>query len=149
RAKADFDYADRGRAISGGGSAPRIEHYLRKMKELDASDLHLSSKVVPMMRQHGEMRALEPRPPFTHDELRELLYEIMPERNKAEFEERNDTDFAYAIEGLCRFRANIFMDRQGIGAVFRQIPFEILSAEKLGIPPKVKDLCWLSKGLVL
>jgi twitching motility protein PilT len=119
------------------------------MKQLDASDLHLSSNVAPMMRRHGEMQVLEPRAPFTHDELRELLLEIMPERNKAEFEERSDTDFAYTIEGLCRFRANVFMDRHGIGAVFRQIPFEILSSEKLGIPAKVKDLCWLSKGLVL
>ncbi len=145
----DIDYADRKRAISGGGDAPRIEHYLRKMKQLGASDLHMSSKVVPMVRLHGEMKPLEQRAPFTSDELRELLLEIMPDRNKAEFEERNDTDFAYTIEGLSRFRANVFVDRHGVGAVFRQIPFEILSAEKLGIPPKVLDLCWLSKGLVL
>ena len=75
--------------------------------------------------------------------------EIAPEQNQKEIDETNDTDFAYAIPGLARFRANYFMDRHGIGAVFRQIPYEILSAEKLGIPKEVLDLCWLSKGLVL
>ncbi|MEJ2420524.1 MAG: PilT/PilU family type 4a pilus ATPase, partial [Acidobacteriota bacterium] len=61
----------------------------------------------------------------------------------------HDTDFAYEIAGLCRFRCNFFMDRYGMGAVFRQIPEKILTPEDLGVPPKVVDLCWLSKGFVL
>ena len=128
---------------------PRLNHMLRMMVAVKASDLHLSSDVVPMVRRHGEMMPLYGRGPASDAELRELLSEVIPARNAAEFKERNDTDFAHMIEGLSRFRANYFMDRKGIGAVFRQIPFEILSAEKLGIPPRVLELCNLSKGLVL
>jgi len=78
-----------------------------------------------------------------------LLEPIMPGKNKEEFARRHDTDFAYEISGLARFRANIFMDRKGMGAVFRVIPSEILSAEKLGLSPAILNLCKLHKGLVL
>jgi twitching motility protein PilT len=78
-----------------------------------------------------------------------LLLPILPSDNATAFGECNDTDFAYEIEGVARFRANYFRDRKGMGAVFRQIPYEIIPPEKLGIPAKVMDLCWRSKGLVL
>ncbi|MEM9194886.1 MAG: type IV pilus twitching motility protein PilT [Myxococcota bacterium] len=128
---------------------PAINRYLREMVRLGASDLHLSSTVEPMIRLDGEMRALEGRGPMQPEELQTMLMEIAPERNVTEFEETWDTDFAHTIEGLARFRANIFIDRKGPGAVFRQIPFEILTVEQLGLPQGVVDLCWLSKGLVL
>lgn len=128
---------------------PRINHYLRMMYAVGASDLHLSSDVVPLVRRHGEMIPLYDRGVATDQELRALMLEITPARNKEEFTSRSDTDFAHTIEGLARFRANLFMDRKGIGGVFRQIPFDILPPEKLGIPPKVLELCNLSKGLVL
>lgn len=140
-------------------AAPRVEHvagepkinrYLRMMKAVDASDLHLSTGVVPMARIDGAMKALEPgHAPFEAEELRKILLEIAPETNREEFEETYDTDFAHAIEGVARFRANLFEDNKGPGGVFRQIPFEILSVEQIGLPQKVLDLCWLSKGLVL
>ncbi|MEM6733746.1 MAG: type IV pilus twitching motility protein PilT, partial [Myxococcota bacterium] len=88
-------------------------------------------------------------PPFEAEELEAMLLEIAPEKNKTEFQEVMDTDFAHSIEGLCRFRANVFMDRKGPGGVFRQIPFEILSVDQIGLPKKVLDLCYLTKGLVL
>jgi twitching motility protein PilT len=128
---------------------PKLNHYLRMMIAVGASDLHLSSDVIPMVRRHGEMQYLFKRGAISDRELRDLLFEIVPARNKAEFQEVNDTDFAHNIEGLARFRMNYFADRKGIGMVARQIPFTILSPEKLGIPPKVLDLCYLSKGLVL
>lgn len=128
---------------------PRINHWLRMMIAVSASDLHCSSNVVPMVRRHGEMQYLFRRAACEDKELREILFEIIPQRNKEEFLQRNDTDFAHNIEGLARFRMNYFMDRHGIGMVARQIPYTILSPEKLGIPPKVLDLCYLSKGLVL
>ncbi|MCC6746044.1 MAG: type IV pilus twitching motility protein PilT [Deltaproteobacteria bacterium] len=121
---------------------------LRQMIELKASDLHLSSHTVPLLRKDGSMKPLADQP-LSDAELRSLLMEIIPERCQKEFDETADADFAHAIEGLARFRANYFVDRKGIGAVFRQIPFQILTPEQLGIPPKVLDLCWLSKGLVL
>lgn len=128
---------------------PKINHYLRMMVEEDASDLHLSSGVAPMARISGEMRVLEQREPFSPDELRELIWEIMPDRNREEFESSWDTDFAHTVEGVARFRGNAFVDRRGIGGVFRQIPFDLLSVEQIGLPPRVLDLCWLTKGLVL
>ncbi len=128
---------------------PKINWYLRRMVHLGASDLHLSAKVKPMMRLDGDMQPLGDDPEMPSEELRNILLEFAPARNKEEIEQRWDTDFAHTIEGLARFRVNFFVDRHGMGAVFRQIPFKILSAEQLGIPKQVLDLCWLSKGLVL
>jgi len=81
--------------------------------------------------------------------MREVLYEIAPEHNREQFERESDTDFAYEIPGLARFRVNFFLDRTGPGAVFRQIPNEILTVEQLGLPRAVLEMCQLSKGLVL
>ena len=128
---------------------PKLNHWLRLMVAVGASDLHCTTDMTPLVRRNGEMMPLFDRAPLGNDELRNVLMEVIPARNKPEFEERNDTDFAIAIEGLARFRANYFMDRRGIGAVFRQIPFKILTPEQLGVPPKVLELCYLSKGLVL
>ncbi len=143
-------------AAAGGGyeatraGEPGINRYLRLMKELGASDLHLCSTVEPMARIDGSMRALEPgKGAMSAERLESLLMEIMPEKNREEFEAVRDTDYAHTIEGLARFRVNVFEDRHGIGAVFRVIPFDILSVDQIGLPKKVLDLCWLTKGLVL
>jgi twitching motility protein PilT len=129
---------------------PAINAMFRRMFELKASDLHLSSTVAPLVRKDGEMRKLhDAAGPLTSDMIMRLLSEIMASVNKAEFEARHDTDFAYEIAGLARFRANVFMDRQGVGAVFRVIPSDILTAEQLGLSPHVLNLCALKKGLVL
>jgi twitching motility protein PilT len=149
REEKKYAIEDAGLKIDPVPGEPKLNHYLRMMIAVSASDLHLSSDVPPMVRRHGEMQYLFKRGPISDREMREILFEVVPARNKAEFQEVNDTDFAHMIEGLARFRMNYFMDRKGIGLVARQIPFTILSPEKLGIPPKVLDLCYLSKGLVL
>ncbi len=128
---------------------PAINRMLRLMVQLDASDLHLCTGVVPMVRLHGEMQPLEERGPLTADELEKLFADITPERNRREFEESRDTDYAHTIADVARFRVNLFEDRKGPGGVFRQIPFDILPPEKLGLPPQVLELCYLTKGLVL
>ncbi|MCA9574010.1 MAG: type IV pilus twitching motility protein PilT [Sandaracinaceae bacterium] len=128
---------------------PQINRLLRLMKMVNASDLHLSANVVAMVRKDGEIHPLERREAYSSDEIAAMIAEIMPERSRIEFDETNDADFAHNIPGLCRFRANVFRDRHGVGAVFRQIPFELLSVEQIGVPPKVLDLCWLTKGLVV
>ncbi len=128
---------------------PRINMLLREMVRVGASDLHLSTGAEPMLRLHGSMTSLEKHGALERTELTALLDEILPERNREEFARDWDTDFAHAIEGVARFRANYFVDRNGPGAVFRQIPFELLPVEKLGLPAKVMDLCWLTKGLVV
>nr|HQU94445.1 ATPase, T2SS/T4P/T4SS family [Pyrinomonadaceae bacterium] len=128
----------------------RMDGLFHKMAEVGASDLHLSVSMPPMVRQDGRMRRLEcEEEVLTPAIMRELLHSIMPEKNKEEFEARNDTDFAYEIAGLARFRCNIFMDRKGMGGVFRIIPTKILTAEQLGLSKAVMDLCSLSKGLVV
>jgi twitching motility protein PilT len=134
--------------VSVSSDEPQINRYLRAMVQMGASDLHLSSGVPPMIRLHGEMQPLEGQT-IDAEELEKLVLEIAPERNRKEFEERRDTDFSHMIEDVARFRVNAFEDRKGVGAVFRQIPFEILPPEKLGLPKQVLDLCYLTKGLVL
>jgi len=104
---------------------------------------------VPMIRLHGEMERLDSEQNLPANQTRLLLESIMPERNRKEFFETNDTDFAYEISGVARFRVNVFTDRKGIGGVFRTIPTEILTAEQLNLPPAVLNMCNLSKGLVL
>jgi twitching motility protein PilT len=129
---------------------PVINGMFRRMFELKASDLHLSATTAPLVRKDGEMRPLhEAAGPLTSEMILRMLSEIMPAINRAEFEAKHDTDFAYEITGLARFRANMFKDRHGAGAVFRVIPAEILTAEQLGLSPHVLNLCTLKKGLVL
>jgi twitching motility protein PilT len=127
-----------------------IDDLFRAQCAMGASDLHISTSMPPMVRKDGVMALLdESHPKLDADATQQLLMSIIPQNNREEFAKRNDTDFAYEIRGLARFRANIFRDRKGIGGVFRVIPSEILTAEKLGLSPAILKLCQLHKGLVL
>lgn len=129
---------------------PAIDRLFHLMVQAKASDLHLSTGMPPLIRRDGHMQSLDPSvSAMSPAEVEALLDPIMPEPNRAEFERRHDTDFAYEIRGLARFRANVFLDRKGRGAVFRVIPAKILSAEDLGLSPHILKLCRLHKGLVL
>ena len=134
--------------VSGEPSG-EIDRFLRKLVELKGSDLHLSISAPPMIRKDGEMQHLPGFPVLTAESMERMIMPIVPERNKGEFVRTHDSDFAYELSGLCRFRANLFVDLKGIGAVFRVIPSKILSVEDLGIPKEVLSLCHLPKGLVL
>jgi twitching motility protein PilT len=127
----------------------RIQEMLGKLVSSGSSDLHLRVGEPPIIRKSGEMKRLEGYEPLTVAEMEALLFSIMPERNKAEYGECNDTDFAYEILDLARFRANALKDRKGPAAVFRVIPTKILTVEDLGVSEEVQKLCFLSKGLVL
>lgn len=128
----------------------RMDALFHKMAQAGASDLHLSVSAPPMIRKDGKMQVLPSgETVMTQESLRELLTTIMPAKIQEEFAGRNDADFAYEIPNLARFRANIFMDRKGLGAVFRIIPTKILTAEQLGLSPAIMNLCDLSKGLVV
>lgn len=128
----------------------RMDTMFRQMAAAGASDLHLSVSMPPMVRKDGKMGRLECQEGMISAEImRELLWSIMPEKNREEFERRHDTDFAHEISELARFRCNVFMDRKGMGAVFRIIPSKILTAEQLGLSKAIMDLCSLSKGLVV
>lgn len=128
----------------------RMDDLFYRMEASGASDLHMSVSMPPMVRKDGKMRVLDSlESTMTPNLMKDLLTSIMPAKNQEEFSRRNDTDFAYEIPGLARFRANIFMDRKGMGGVFRVIPTKILTAEQLGLSNAIMDLCSLSKGLVV
>ncbi|MEX1024210.1 MAG: type IV pilus twitching motility protein PilT, partial [Planctomycetota bacterium] len=127
----------------------RLDAFFRKMVELEASDLHMTTSLTPYYRLHGDMVPVNGDHVWNAEEMKKALFEITPQSNIDQFEAEGDTDFAYEISGLARFRANLFMDRLGPSAVFRQIPEEILTADQLNLPKCVRDLCYLSKGLVL
>ena len=132
------------------GTPLAIDSLFQAMCAIGASDLHLSVGSPAIVRKDGHLQPLDTAaPPLVAADLETLLGPIMPERNRKEFLERHDTDFAYEIEGLARFRANAFCDRKGPGAVFRVIPTKILTAEQLGLSPFILQLCQLNKGLVL
>jgi twitching motility protein PilT len=131
------------------GPAP-IDQLFHAMCEFGASDLHLCVGTPAMVRKDGLMQPLDASAAaLTGDDLAHLLAPIMPEKNRKEYAERHDTDFAYEIAGLARFRANVFADRRGPGAGVRFIPSKILTAEQLGLSPYLLQLCALNKGLIL
>ncbi len=131
-------------------AGPPIDQLFRAMAGAGASDLHLTVGMPPLIRKDGRIQPLvdgaTALDPVT---IWELLRPIIPDKNASEFAARHDTDFAYEIVGLARFRANVFVDRKGPGAVFRVIPSKILTAEQLGLSPVILQLCGLTKGLVL
>ncbi|MEJ5237214.1 MAG: ATPase, T2SS/T4P/T4SS family, partial [Limisphaera sp.] len=131
----------------------KIDAFFNLMFEQKASDLHLSSGNVPMLRINGELHRID-HPPLDPDELKRMLYEITPDYKIKIFEETGDVDFGYEIPNISRFRANYFMQKNGISAVFRQIPTRVLSFEDFEkmdapLPPVLKKFAMLEKGLVV
>ncbi len=138
------------RAARAAPEDPRaaMEELLAMLVERGASDLYLASDRVPALRVDGDVTRLEDYGIVPAQRLADLLWSIAPARNREEWQGSHDTDFAHETP-LGRFRANVFADRKGIGAVFRLIPNDIMTAEAMGLPPAVVDLCGLTKGLVL
>jgi twitching motility protein PilT len=126
----------------------RIDAFFKLMHDTGASDLHVIAGNPPVLRVRGEMERVKYKV-LEHADLKAMLFEICPEDKGKLFEECGDIDFAYEIPGLGRYRANFFMQKNGIGAVFRAIPTKILTVEELGLPATVSKLAMLRKGLVL
>jgi twitching motility protein PilT len=131
----------------------KIDAFFNLMLEQKASDLHLSSGNSPMLRVNGELHRVE-YPPLENDALKGMLYEITPEFKIKIYEESGDVDFAYEIPTVSRFRVNFFNQKNGVAAVFRQIPSKVLSFEdfeNIGapLPPVLKKFGMLNKGLVV
>ncbi len=126
----------------------KIDAFFKLMLDHGASDLHMTAGQQPTLRIRGDMERVKYNV-LNNDELRAMLYEIAPEEKIKVFEETGDVDFGYEIPGVARFRANFFMQKYGIGAVFRLIPSEIMTIEQLGLPPVCKKFAMLHKGLVL
>ena len=126
----------------------KIDALFKLMKQQGASDLHISSGAPPIFRLNGEMEKLN-YPPLTDQQARSLLFEILTEEQRADFESRRDIDFAYALADVARFRGNLMETHRGIAGVFRIIPSKILTADQLGLPAGLRKLTMLKKGLVL
>ena len=126
----------------------QIDAFFKLMNEQGASDLHMVAGMQPILRIRGDMEPIKYNV-LENDSLKAMLYEICPEEKVKIFEETGDVDFGYDIPGLARYRANFFMQRNGVAAVFREIPSDILTCEQLGLPPVVEKLASLPKGLVL
>jgi len=128
---------------------PKLDALLERMVAEGASDVHLSAGHRPRWRIDGVIMEMEDTEMLGPDDVHDLIVPMMAERNKCEFEETNDTDFAHEIRDVARFRVNMFRDKNGVGAVFRQIPEKIMTIEQLGLPDTITKLCDYPKGLVL
>ncbi|MDX1682069.1 MAG: type IV pilus twitching motility protein PilT [Phycisphaeraceae bacterium] len=127
----------------------KIDELFRKVKETGASDLHMLEGQPPKLRIHGELEDIEGHGVLTEEMLREYLQEICQPKLWKKFERDGDLDFAYGLEGVARFRCNYLKQVHGRGAVFRQIPDEILTIEDLGLPDAIAEAADYRSGLVL
>jgi twitching motility protein PilT len=114
----------------------------------NASDLHLSAGLPPMIRVDGEIRRVNV-PPMDHGEVQSLIYDIMNDQQRRDYEDQLETDFSFEVPGVARFRVNAFNQSRGAGAVFRTIPSKILSLEDLGMPDVIQEFAQMPRGLVL
>ena len=113
-----------------------------------ASDLHLSAGLPPMIRVDGDVRRIN-LPPMEHKEVHGLIYDIMNDKQRKDYEEFLETDFSFEVPGVARFRVNAFNQNRGAGAVFRTIPSKVLTMEDLGMGQVFKDVSSVPRGLVL
>ncbi|PKN64164.1 MAG: type IV pili twitching motility protein PilT [Deltaproteobacteria bacterium HGW-Deltaproteobacteria-10] len=126
----------------------RIDEYFLEMKERGASDLHMVIGFPPMLRLRGELTPTS-HPVLTPESNRDLLFEMLNENQQATLESHRDFDMAYELAGVARFRCNFLYQHRGVGAVFRLIPTDILTLEQLQMPPVLKTIAMLKRGLVL
>ena len=113
-----------------------------------ASDLHLSAGLPPMIRVDGDVRRIN-LPPLEHKQVHALIYDIMNDKQRKDFEEFLETDFSFEVPGVARFRVNAFNQNRGAGAVFRTIPSKVLTMEDLGMGEVFKKITDVPRGLVL
>ena len=126
----------------------QIDAFFKLMNEQGASDLHMVSGQQPILRIRGDLERVKYKA-LENDSLKAMLYEIITEEKAKKFEETGDVDFGYEIPGLARYRGNLFQQKYGVGAVFREIPSDILTVQQLNLPGVIAKLSQLPKGLVL
>ena len=126
-----------------------LSDLLKKMVEMNGSDLHIATSSAPQIRVHGHLSPLSGYQELTAVDTKQLAYSVLTDAQKHRFEEALELDFSFGIKGVARFRANLFNQRGAVGAVFRVIPYEIKSFDALGLPPVVQKLCDKPRGLIL
>ncbi|MGH2748640.1 MAG: PilT/PilU family type 4a pilus ATPase, partial [Actinomycetota bacterium] len=136
-------------AAEGEEKEPSLADFLMAVIEGAGSDLHLTSGVPPMIRVHGELQPLRGYRRLLPKDIQDLVYAMLTQRQRESFEDGLELDLSYSLPGKARFRANVFQQRDSVGAVMRLIPFEIKGVDDLGLPPTVKEFAKLRRGLVL
>ena len=126
-----------------------IPELLGKLLEVQGSDLHLTAGTPPTVRVHGELERLQDYPLLTPRALQGMIYAILPQKMRERFEQELELDMSYSLPGRARFRVNVYMQRDAVGAVFRVIPFEIKGLDELGLPPVCADLARFPRGFVV
>ncbi len=126
-----------------------VPELLSKLLERHGSDLHLTAGTPPTIRVHGELERLEEYPGLTPRGLQGMIYAILPQKMRERFEQELELDMSYSLPGRARFRVNVFMQRDAVGAVFRVIPYEIKDLDSLGLPPVCADLARFPRGFVV
>jgi len=125
-----------------------LSDLLKKMLELNGSDLHITTASPPQIRVHGHLQPLD-MPQLQPSDTKQLCYSVLTDAQKHRFEENWELDFSFGMKGMARFRGNLFNQRGATGGVFRVIPFEIKSFDQLKLPPVVAKLCDKPRGLIL
>ena len=125
-----------------------LHQLLRAMVEKGASDMHITAGAPPLLRIDGEIVPLK-LAPLGPVETKQLLYSILDESQKLEFEKSNELDLSFGVKNLSRFRANVFMQRGAVAGALRTIPFKVLSFDELGLPPIIADISKKPSGLIL
>ena len=129
--------------------APKLTELLQLLINLNGSDLHITINTPPRVRVNGDLCELSDYPILTAEDTKTYAYSVMSHTQKADFEDRHQIDLSFGIQGLSRFRVNVFDQRNGIGIVFRAIPFDVVPADKLNLPGPLVELCDRPNGLVL
>jgi twitching motility protein PilT len=125
-----------------------LPELLQTVVELEGSDLHIATRTPPQIRVHGKLQRID-APDLTPSDTKQLAYSALTDAQKKRFEETQELDFSFGIQGLARFRCNMFQQRGAIGAVYRLIPDKLRSFQELGLPPVLATLAEKPRGLIL
>ncbi len=128
--------------------AKTIQEFLEIAVREDASDLHITTHIPPRLRVHGVLKNIE-HPALTPSETKQIIYSVLTDRQKRQFEEKLELDFSFGLKDLGRFRANVFLQKGAVAGAFRRFLPNMWSFAQLGIPQRVAQLCYLPRGLVL
>ena len=126
-----------------------IPELLGALLDMEGSDLHLTAGSPPVVRVHGDLERVEGYPALSPRALQGMIYAILPQKLRERFEQELELDMSYSLPGRARFRVNVYMQRDSMGAAFRVIPFEIKPIDELGLPPVVADLARFQRGFVV
>src|SRR2546422_9759588 len=129
--------------------AATMHDLLTLLVERGASDLHITTGTYPQLRVNGKLASLSQFEQLTPQDTQRLAYSVLNETQKQKFEEDNELDLSFGIQGLARFRCNVFRQRGAVGSAIRLIPYKIRSFDDLGLPPIVQQLADRPKGLIL